>query len=287
MSLYIDPEPTIDLAWAAALARVNQAKGGAVGNLVLTVAGADVADSATVRARVDQALADAGAWPVNTVANTLFPMALYNPPPYSWSKALSKSQVAELDEAARALFESYESMLPHIKKYRGNASGTYFSRMITWPGREAGGVNQLAARIEYLRGKRNHHASDIAIGGEGEIPIEQNIAFGLQEYAATDRRQQAFPCLVHINLSAVNGTLSLTALYRNWFMISRGYGNLVGLERVLSFLAQQSGLKVGEIVIHAGNATVERTTYGGKAGVDQLIDDVVAAQQPDAARAAA
>lgn len=287
MSVYIDAQQTIDLAWTVALTHVNAAKGGAVGNLVLTVSAADVAVSEAVRARVDQALTAADTWTVNTVANTLFPAALYRPPAFSWSKSLTAEQVAELNDAAARLFTSYGSMLDEIKRHPGNASGTYFSRMFTWPGREVGGVNQLASRIKYLRGKKNHHASDVAIGGEGEVPIEDNIAFGLQEYGSTDRRQRAFPCLVHINLSAVNGVLSLTAVYRNWFMITRGYGNLVGLSRVLSFLAQQTGLTVGEIVIHAGNATAERESYGGKAGVDQILADVVASQRPDAAQAAA
>jgi hypothetical protein len=287
MSVYIDAHPTIDLAWAAALGTVNAAKGGAVGNLVLTISAADVPDSAAVRARVDQALESADTWPISTVANTLFPAALYRPPAFSWSRNLTEEQVAELDDAAKAMFDAYGSMLDDIKRHPGNASGTYFSRMFTWPGREVGGVNQLESRIKYLRGKKNHHASDLAIGGEGEVAIEENIAFGLQEYASTDRRQRAFPCLVHINLSAVDGVLSLTAVYRNWFMITRGYGNLVGLSRVLSFIAQQTGLRVGEIVILAGNATAERESYGGKGGVDQLIADVVVAQQADAAAQAA
>ena len=50
-------------------------------------------------------------------------------------------------------------MLPLLLTASGNRSGTYFSRMVSWPGKEAGGVNQLALRISRLRGERRNSRS--------------------------------------------------------------------------------------------------------------------------------
>ena len=42
-----------------------------------------------------------------------------------------------------------------------------------------------------------------------------------------------FPCLSHVSLSLQKGVVHMTAIYRNHEFIKRGYGNYVGLGRVL------------------------------------------------------
>jgi thymidylate synthase len=76
---------------------------------------------------------------------------------------------------------------------------------------------------------------------------------------------------VHIDLTVFEGRLSMAAVYRHQFLITKAYGNLLGLSRLLGFLAQQSGYAVGELVVHATMADLEQDTYG-KPGVEGLID---------------
>jgi thymidylate synthase len=126
--------------------------------------------------------------------------------------------------------------------------------MVTWPGKEAGGVNQLASRIARLRaektaGRRTHNTLDIDAAADA-LADEEDIR-GVQVYAATDRRTRGFPCLTHIDLTLHRGRLHMTAVYRHQYLIDKAYGNLLGLSWLLAFLCQQTGHELGELVVHA------------------------------------
>jgi thymidylate synthase len=141
-----------------------------------------------------------------------------------------------------------------LRTVNANKSGTYFSRMITWPGKEPGGVNQLAARIERLRaehtaGRQTHNALDIDVAADA-LADEEDLR-GIQVYAATDRRVRSFPCLTHIDLTLHRGRLHATAVYRHQYLIDKAYGNLLGLSWLMQFLCQQTGYELGELVVHA------------------------------------
>jgi hypothetical protein len=277
MSVYVEPAATVSEAWLRTLDVVARGGGRLVN--VLTTITEPGAEDAHVRAVIDGALAAKGqqAQSVDTVACTIFPSALYRDVGYPWRPGLTPEEAGALDDAATELFDSYELMLPLLLTANGNRGGTYFSRMITWPGKEAGGVNQLADRIRYLRGHRRrgvtaNNAADIAIGGEAGIAEADLPDQGLQVYAATDRRQRAFPCLVHVDLTLLAGRLSMLAVYRHHFLLTKAYGNLIGLSDLLKFLAQQSGFDVGELAIQATLADDERGSYGGRAGVDVILE---------------
>jgi hypothetical protein len=271
MSTYIEPAATVSEAWLRTVEVVVRGGGRLVN--VLTTITEPGSEDAHVRAVIDRTLdgQERRAQSVETVAGTIFPAELYRDVGYPWRPGLSPVEAEALDDAATALFDSYELMLPLLLTANGNKGGTYFSRMVTWPGKEPGGVNQLADRIRYLRGHRTrgvtaNNAADIAIGGEADIPDQ-----GLQVYAATDRRQRAFPCLVHIDLTLLAGRLSMLAVYRHQFLLTKAYGNLIGLCDLLKFLAQQSGFDVGELAVQATLADDERGGYGGRAGVEAII----------------
>jgi hypothetical protein len=117
--------------------------------------------------------------------------------------------------------------------------------------------------------------ADIAVGGEGDVaPPTDFEDIGLQTYAATDRRQRGFPCLVHVDLTLLDGKLSMLAVYRHQYLVTKAYGNLVGLSRLLRFLAQQTGYEVGELSVQATLADDERGTFGGREGIDDLVGQV-------------
>lgn len=253
MSVLLPSAASVSEAWLLALERTADADGGRAVHVVSTVTepGTEIPE---IRQVLDHALDVAGAQSVDTVAETIFPASLYPDPGLTWSAGLPAAERALLDAAARALFEAYADMLPLLRTVNANKSGTYFSRMISWPGREAGGVNQLAARIDRLRnelmsGRRTHNALDLDVAADA-LCDEEDLR-GLQVYAPTDRRTRSFPCLTHVDLTLHRGRLHATAVYRHQYLIDKAYGNLLGLSWMMRFLCQQTGHELGELVVHA------------------------------------
>jgi hypothetical protein len=167
--------------------------------------------------------------PVATVANTIFPAALYRP--------------ARADARAR-LYEARRRIAQRRRRFHRRGDTTYFDRLIDYPSRGES-INQLERVIEQLRSAR---ASGIQNGSLYELAIYE---------AKRDARPQGFPCLSHISLSLVSGTLHMTALYRNHYFLGRAYGNYVGLGRLLGFIARESGYKPGELLCVSSHATLD------------------------------
>ena len=213
----------------------------------------------TIRDVLDLALDEAGDQSVETVAGTIFPNSLYQSPGFTWSPDLDEQAARELDAAAHNLYERYVGMLPVLRRVRANSRGTYFSRMITWPGKEPGGTNQLDLRIarirnEFARGRRTNNTLDIDVGADA-LAFESPA--GIQVLVPSEQRTRSFPCLVHIDLTLFDGTLHCTAVYRHQHLITKAYGNLVGLSRLMHFLCEQTGAACGELVVHATLADAE------------------------------
>ena len=79
MYLPIEPQESCALAWLAAIAKVNAQEGHEARNVIINVrdpVSASPIDRAIISA-VDGMLTSHGAWPVQTVANTIFPQSLY------------------------------------------------------------------------------------------------------------------------------------------------------------------------------------------------------------------
>lgn len=251
-------------AWVLALERVVDEPGGRLVHLVATVSDPG-AELPAIRHVLDVALDAAGSQSVGTVAETIFPSSLYPDPGYDWLPGISQDKEAELDAAADALYASYIDMLPVLLTASGNSRGTYFARMVTWPGKTAGGVNQLASRVAALRsehnaGRRRNNTIDIDVAADA-VSDDDAESRGLQVYAATDNRRRGFPCLTHVDLTLHDGQLSLLAVYRHQYLIDKAYGNMVGLSRLLDFLCQQTGYAPGELVVHATMADAQRRDF--------------------------
>jgi hypothetical protein len=253
MSELLPAVASVSEAWLLSLERTAKAPDGRAVHVVSTVTEPGVEIDA-VRGVLDNALEAAGAQSVQTVAETIFPVSLYPDPGLDWSPMLSRAEREALDRAAESLYDAFAGMLTLLRTVNANKSGTYFSRMITWPGKEPGGVNQLAARIERLRaehtaGRQTHNALDIDVAADA-LADEEDLR-GIQVYAATDRRVRSFPCLTHVDLTLHRGRLHATAVYRHQYLIDKAYGNLLGLSWLMQFLCQQTGYELGELVVHA------------------------------------
>ncbi len=78
------------------------------------------------------------------------------------------------------------------------------------------------------------------------------------------------PCLSHLSFKLrPGGSVSLTAFYRSHFYVERALGNLIGLSRLLSFVARESGLEAGTITCISSYAQIDASSSITK--VDKLI----------------
>jgi thymidylate synthase len=280
MSVLLQPSATVTEAWLSSLEYVHGTPGGKAIHVVTTITkpGSEVPG---IRQVLDEFVAKANsdpekAYSVETVAETIFPRSLYLDPGHRWSAGGSATHDAELEAAASGLYDDYAGILDLLTTANGNSRGTYFGRMVSWPGKEAGGVNQLKARIRKLRDertspRRTNNMQSIAVSGDAEI--SSDVVDGLQVYSAGETRTRAFPCLTHVELSLFEGHLHAVAVYRHQYLLEKAYGNAMGLSWLLEFLAQQSGFEMGELVIHATCADTQRSDFS-KRKTDRLIEAV-------------
>lgn len=208
------------------------------------------------------------AWELSTVANTIFPADLYHP------------HLGE--KAAEQLYENYEiSMRVHQRVGRGNDKETYFNRLVSYPvatgsteklgeKREMlkadGSWNQLAFQIERLRRQRNRgkRRNSYEIGISHPLDGEMRVQAPLHDITTG-----SFPCLSHISLTLVEDRINLNATYRNQYLVTRGFGNYVGLARLVRFIAQECGAEPGEVQVIATGADAELGF--GKKKVKELV----------------
>jgi thymidylate synthase len=219
---------------------------------------------------------------VETVANTIFPKARYHDPGLTWVKKGDEAEAA-LDQAANRLFTSYSKNYDLLKKLsRANQRGTYFGRLMAWETAD-GPINQLHDRIKSLRsargsGKSRWNVNDLSVAGEAEAAHQDATDLfdvdGLQMYRPTDHvgyLSRGFPCMVHIDLTVYENKLHLLAVYRHQLLITKGYGNLVGLGRLHRFLAQQTGYELGELSMQAGMSDAEWEGTWTKTGSSLIL----------------
>lgn len=242
----------VSVAWLDAFQFLLE-KGRDIPNLAVTIEH-PLEENAQIRVLLDQFIAAQRSQkpshrvePISTVANTIFPSALYLP-------RLGPKASAHLYEM---------SGLARSVSRRRNRLGTYFERLVAWP-KDGHAVNQLEKVVSRIksartRGRAKENSLEIGIAEpcDSEMPNDQNTA-ALPIYSpGRDNGIMGFPCLSHISLSLVDGTLHMTALYRNHEFVRRAYGNYVGLGRLLGFIANESGSEVGELMCVSSHADPE------------------------------
>ena len=275
MTTVIPASTSLSEAWARTLGAVQDAGGTAL-HVVTTVT--DPTKWGTLDHQVVQKFhrdAQSSAKPIETVASTIFPQDLYRWQGRLWHPELPEDERQEIDAAAQELFTDYQEMLPLIASDPSNTwQSTYFGRMVEWP-KSKPPTNQLQWCIGYLRtqlrtGKGRANSADIATGGEGELG-------SIQIHKSDERRIVGGPCLVHVDFSVHKDRLSLLATYRHWHLVDRALGNLLGLSRLLRFMSEQSGYPVGELTVISGMANAQRDGFGGKRGIDGLLQATIEA----------
>jgi hypothetical protein len=261
----------ISLGWLSAMEHLLRV-GGKDTNVIVAIANSEQ-EELHIRHLLDTFLMEHSTaqgktlYPVVTVANTLFPQALYRP---------------ERGEDARPfLYDKYRQSFQVKKRLPANRSGTYFQRMVAWQGKR-GEVNQLEAVIQRLKSERkrsNPLSSAYELGISSVEEDEEDAELRVYE-PGRDTKVMGFPCLSHISLTLFQQKLHLTALYRNQHFIRRAYGNYVGLTRLLHFLCHEIGCEPGELVCIASHADAELSL--GKREITALVEQCKAAISPSA-----
>lgn len=245
--MFYNPMPAASTparAWVDAATRLRSQPNLTLGGLMLHIEQplGDDADEEAVIMMVDRFLRAHGAHPVATVANTIFPAAL------------------DRGDGVDALRERYLDVYKRRMCTPGEW-GRYFERMVHWEDRKGGRIDQLAENIRMLR--------DARAGRFYENRYEIIISDPVRDMRKALNRQ----CLSMIELKPErNGSLHMIALYRNHYYVQKTLGNLLGLGRLLGFVARESGFEVGTLTVNSTSARLD-TEGWGKADVIALIDD--------------
>lgn len=216
-SLFIE-EDNLSLAWAKSFAKLIESGVQEITPLVVTVTGFTNGcpmQNTEIQKQLDSVLLKNNKFPINTVANTLFPQSLWNP-------NTGRSQ----------LFERYMRLLPIIKRNSvQNRYGLYFERLIAY-GVGSDRMNQLDHIIRTYH-NRNRRRSAL------------QASIFLPERDHTDQIRRGFPCMQHVAFTPYNdGELAVTGFYASQYIFERAYGNYLGLCNLGRFMAHEMDLRL-------------------------------------------
>ncbi len=228
MYLAIKPQPDCASAWLEAVRQVDAQPGHEAHNVLIDVidptAGATLAHP--VVACVDAFLAERDK-SVETIANTIFPQALYE----------RYGHPAFIDRFLKRV-------LPKVRSNK-RWSGYYFERMTNMPKIGGGTLDQLSREIERMKDNSSLNKHEISLF-DPERDVTDSVYGG--------------QCLSFLSFHLLPGspkTLLLTAQYRNHYYIEKLLGNLIGLGRLMAFVAHETGSKVGSLTVLSTHAEID------------------------------
>lgn len=244
------PQPDCVSAWRQAVGLVEGQPHHEAHNVVIDIvdplARSTLADP--IVREVDAFLLAKGVKAVETVANTIFPAALYR------------------RYGSPVFFDRFaNNVLPKVRRSGDRWSGYYFERMTALP-REGGGapINQLTEIIARLR--------DPAVTARNKFELSV-----FDPARDVDKSPYGGQCLsfgsFKLRSEAGQERLDLTVMYRNHFYIEKLLGNLIGLGRLIDFVAAEAGLAVGSLTVVSTHAQVD---LPGKAPTTTTRKDIAA-----------
>lgn len=245
---------TISEAWLSAVEFLLAQPNHRAVHLMLSVASAPE-EIQGVRRCVDALLPSAGpSTELERVADTIFPDDLYD---------------ANEEDALDKLMERWK--LSREFEAQTVPNGNYFDWMVDYPSPRGGRFNQIEHVLARLRsshatGDRNSNECEIGVSEAGnELRIQT---------PGTHRRIMGFPCLSHISVTLCHGRVNLAATYRSQDFVHKAYGNLLGLGRLMQFLASESKFEPGELLCIATGAILTPPKQGGIAALRSVVSCV-------------
>lgn len=200
---------------------------------------------------------------IDTVANTIFPQRLY------------------AHYKRPAFYGRYLEVMARAKK--PGTWGTYAMRMIE---RRAANGKRTINPLEIVVGKLHRAAhdghgyqSDYEIGfidAAADLPdgaLDFGCELPLYEPGTDARKVSNMPCLSHLSFKLTQRTtVDMTAIYRSHHYGKRALGNLIGLSRLLSFVADEAGLALGTLTVVSTHAELDVSSLGGAAATKAIFE---------------
>jgi len=245
MSHHVPPQPDCATAWLAAAQFVDGQKNHEAHNVLIDVenptAGASLSDPIVSQV---EAFLHRSEKSVVCVANTIFPEGLYR-----------------LHGAPTFMNKFHEKVLPKVRK-SDRWSGYYFERMTAYPTRDGEPLNQLWGIVERIRDERNKSLNKFEMTlFDPERDID-NSPYGGQ-------------CLSFLSFKLLPGAekrLALTAWYRNHYYVEKLLGNLIGLGRLMAFVAAEGGVGLGPLTVLSIHATIDQPGGVKRSDVTRLLE---------------
>jgi len=244
MYLPVQPQRDCASAWREAVRAVDGQVGDSAYNVII-----DIADPTAGATRQDARIAVVDEFLANydksveTVANTIFPAGLYR------------------RYGAPAFFDVFHDKVLVKVRRTERWSGYYFERMTRLPAAVGKPVNQLWDIVERIRDDNVRALNKFEISLFDPARDVNSSPYGGQ-------------CLSFLSFKLVPGTpktLTLTAMYRNHFYIEKLLGNLLGLGRLMAFVAEETGLAVGALTVISTHAEIDKPGGARRSDIDNMI----------------
>jgi hypothetical protein len=244
--LPIPPQPDCASAWLEAVKQVDGKAGHEAHNVIIDIenptAGTTLGN-AVVRHVNDFLVAHGKS--LESIANTIFPQALYR-----------------LHGMPKFIDVFHKNVLPKVR-HTARWSGYYFERMTSAP-------DQLSKNIERMREKSNKSLNKFELSLFDPERDVDDSPYGGQ-------------CLSFLSFHLLPGTprtLLLTAQYRNHYYVEKLLGNLIGLGRLMAFVAAETGTNVGSLTVLSTHAQIDMPKPSTRATITALLDQCSQSQMP-------
>lgn len=181
--------------------------------------------------------------PIDEVRNTIFP-----------------AELADEFPKPEDLMREYLELYPFIRRLSwDNRRGTYFGRICAYPRPNGKDGRQLENTVRKLRESRD--------GTKWKAIYELDIYSEWKD----SKVKRGFPCMSHLAFHLNGDRLDCLATYRNHDLITKGYGNYLGIAELQRYLARASGFHPGELMVIAGHADLSLSA-AKKSELAELID---------------
>lgn len=203
---------------------------------------------------VDSFLRKRGSWPLQTVAETLFPASEY------------------LRNGVTGVYEYPEAVYPFIRDKNINKWGTYAHRLLHREGADGNPFNPLEQCIGKLKKELARERGTIRTRYEIDI-VDSGFDLSAHDVARDGNHSWGnLPCMSHVGFQVRDHErLLLAATYRNHYYVERLLGNLLGLAQLQRFVCDQTGLEPGALVCLSSLAKVDAGSRWRKSDVKALV----------------
>ena len=257
MYLPIDSQTTCASAWLEAMKKVNESKNQEANNVIIDIQKPCLVSSQdeNVIKAVDNFLRGLEKpTSLNTVANTIFPQSIYD------------------RHGSPELYDVYNRSYRRIMGQTGQW-GRYFHRMIFRIKENGDQINPLQIIIDKLKSIVDGNSRRYKNIFELDVhDLTQNIS--IYDPCKDAPRVMNRQCLSFMSFKLEKShQLNLTAMYRNHYYVDRLLGNLIGLARLMNFIAQEASVDVGQLTVVSTHAKVDTPNGCSRHGIKTLLNN--------------